>query len=89
MEQIEYGIHFKPAQYILKLLKHACAQEGKNIGLTKFEICHCVFNDLRCTRDNEDVAFTWNRIKENRSLGLTYDQTGDVIRYAGDIVDYI
>lgn len=51
LEQIEHGIRFKPAQYILKLLKHACAQEGKNIGLTKFEICHCVFNDLRCTRD--------------------------------------
>lgn len=89
LEQIEHGVRFKPAQYILKLLKHACAQEGKNIGLTKFEICHCVFNDLRCTRDNEDVALTWNRIKENRRLGLTYDQTGDVIRYAGDIVDYM
>ena len=44
---------------------------------------------MRCTRDNEDVALTWKRIKENRRLGLTYDQTGDVIRYAGDIVDYM
>ncbi len=89
LEQIQYGIHFKPAQYILKLLKYACATEGVNIGLTKFEICHCVFNDLRCTRDNEDVARTWARIKSNRNQGFTYDQTGDVIRYAGDIVDYM
>lgn len=89
LEQIEHGIRFKPAQYILKLLKFACAEEGKNIGLTKFEICHCVFNDLRCTRDNENVSLTWKRIKENRKFELTYDQTGDVIRYAGDIVDYM
>ena len=89
LEQIQYGIRFKPAQYILKLLKHACTSEGVNVGLTKFEICHCVFNDLRCTRDNEDVALTWARIKNNRKQGFTYDQTGDVIRYAGDIVDYM
>ena len=89
LEQIQNGIHFKPAQYILKLLKHACSVEGVNIGLTKFEICHCVFNDLRCTRDNEDVKNTWARIKKNRKDGITYDQTGDVIRYAGDIVDYM
>lgn len=57
--------------------------------MTKFEICHCVFNDLRCTRDNQDVSIVWNRIKENRKKGITYDQTGDVIRYAGDIIDYM
>ena len=50
---------------------------------------HCVFNDLRCTRDNEDVALTWARIRENRKNNVSYDQTGDVIRYAGDIVDYM
>ncbi len=89
LEQIEMGVHFKPAQYILKLMRHANQTEGCNIGLTKFEICHCVFNDLRCTRDNEDVALTWERIKRNRKNDVTYDQTGDVIRYAGDIVDYM
>lgn len=89
LEQIQAGVHFKPAQYILRLLRHACESEGCNIGLTKFEICHCIFNDLRCTRDNEDVAKTWDRIKANRKADVTYDQTGDVIRYAGDIVDYM
>ncbi len=89
LKQIEEGIHFKPAQYILKLLKYASETEKVNIGLTKFEICHCVFNDLRCTRDNDDVAITWARIKENRRNNFSYDQTGDVIRYAGDIVDYM
>ena len=89
LEQINAGIHFKPAQYILRLLRYACEKEGANIGITKFEICHCIFNDLRCTRDIEDVSATWERIRENRKRNLSYDQTGDVIRYAGDIVDYM
>lgn len=89
LKQIQAGIHFKPAQYILKLLRYANQKEKSNIGLTKFEICHCVFNDLRCTRDNQDVALVWERIKENRRLNISYDPTGDVIRYAGDIVDYM
>lgn len=89
LEQIQMGIRFKPAQYILRLLRHACRVEGCNIGLTKFEICHCVFNDLRCTRDNQDVAIVWDRIKANRKAKVTYDQTGDVVRYAGDIIDYM
>lgn len=89
LEQIEAGIHFKPAQYILKVLRYA-NKDGKNTnGLTKFEVCHCIFNDLRVTRDNEGVEKTWERILQNRKNNYEYDQTGDVIRYAGDIVDYM
>jgi hypothetical protein len=89
LEQIERGIHFKPAQYILKLLKYANRQGGNSIGVTKFEVCHCVLNDLRVTRDNEGVEKTWERISKNRKSTVKYDQTGDVIRYAGDIIDYM
>jgi len=89
LEQIEAGVHFKPAQYILQLLRYANRNGGNAIGITKFEVCHCVFNDLRVTRDNEGVAATWGRIAENRRLRLDYDQTGDVVRYAGDIIDYM
>ncbi len=89
LEQIEAGVHFKPAQYILKLLRYANKDGGNSVGLTKFEVCHCIFNDLRVTRDNEGVEKTWERIAENRKNGCNYDQTGDVIRYAGDIIDYM
>lgn len=89
LEQIEEGIHFKPAQYILKLLRYANRDGGNSIGITKCEVCHCVFNDLRVTRDCEGVEKTWDRIFQNRKSGVTYDQTGDVIRYAGDIIDYM
>lgn len=87
--QLEYGVHFKPAQYILKLLRYASQKEKTHIGITKFEACHCIFNDLRCTRDNAPVQETWSRIRENRRNNVEYDQTGDVVRYAGDIIDYM
>ncbi len=89
LEQIEVGVNFKPAQYILKLLRYANRDGGNSIGLTKFEVCHCVFNDLRVTRDHEGVEKTWERILANRNKGMDYDQSGDVIRYAGDIIDYM
>jgi hypothetical protein len=89
LEQIEAGIHFKPAQYILKLLRYVNSKSKNTVGLTKAEACHCIFNDLRVTRDNEGVEETWKRIEENRKKCLEYDQTGDVIRYAGDILDYM
>lgn len=89
LEQIEAGVHFKPAQYILRLLKYANGTSGNAVGITKYEACHCIFNDLRVTRDNEGVEKTWARILENRKYHRDYDMTGDVIRYAGDIIDYM
>ena len=89
LEQIEQGVKFKPAQYILQLLRYANRGGGNSIGITKAEACHCIFNDLRVTRDHEGVENTWKRIADNRKTRMTYDQTGDVVRYAGDILDYM
>lgn len=89
LDQIEQGIKFKPAQYILQLLRYANREGGNSIGITKPEACHCIFNDLRVTRDHEGVENTWKRISDNRKNRMTYDQTGDVVRYAGDILDYM
>lgn len=89
LEQIEAGVHFKPAQYILKLLRAAEELTGKRGYITKEEACYCVFNDLRCTRDNQDVKVTWQRIQRNRDLEIEYVADGDVTRYAGDILDYM
>ena len=88
-ELVSNGVHFKPAQYILNVLKYANNGINSFIGISKAEACHCIFNDLRVTRDNEGAEKTWNRIKNNRDSNLQYDLTGDVIRYAGDIIDYM
>ena len=89
LELIEAGVRFKPAQYILKLMKFASEQSKHKEYLNKAEVCHCLFNDLRVVRDNENVELVWNRISENRSAEIEYDTKGDVIRYAGDIIDYM
>ena len=89
LEQIEKGVKFKPAQYILKMLRYANRDGGNSLGVTKPEVCHCLFNDLRVTRDHEGVEKTWERISNNRNNNIIYDQSGDVVRYAGDILYYM
>lgn len=88
-KQINAGIRFKPAQYILSVLKYAEDSTGSRQYITKAEACHCIFNDLRCTRDNQAPEEVWKRIAENRENKVDYDETGDIIRYAGDILDYM
>ena len=88
-ELIDAGVRFKPAQYILKLLHEADAYLGKPLGISKAEATHCIFNDLRVTRDNRDVREVIDLIIKNRSSRMEYETTGDVIRYAGDILDYM
>lgn len=86
---IEAGVKFKPAKYILSLLDYAEKTENKRIGISKAALTHCVFNDLRVTRDQEKLDVTWERIKRHHENHMEYDTTGDVIRYAGDILDYM
>lgn len=90
LEYIQAGIKFKPASYILAVM-----MEGKRIsnnekfGVSKAEATHCIFNDLRVTRDGRKPAETAQLILENRNNGVVYDQGGDITRYAGDILDYM
>lgn len=86
---IEAGVKFKPGKYILDLLSGGEKITGGHFGITKAELTHCVFNDLRVTRDNRTPEQTASLINENRRKNFTYDWKGDVIRYAGDILDYM
>lgn len=88
-ELIDAGVRFKPAQYILKVLHEADSYLGRPLGISKAEATHCIFNDLRVTRDNRDVRSVINLIIKNRETKANYDTRGDVIRYAGDILDYM
>jgi hypothetical protein len=91
LECIKTGIKFKPTKYLMQVML-----EGKKIvgndakfGITKAEATHCIFNDLRVTRDGRSPQETAGFILENRKNSVEYDQTGDVIRYAGDVLDYM
>ena len=89
LEQIEHKVRFKPAQYILRIFKAAQDRGISHFGLTKAEVCHLIFNDLRVTSGMEDPEDTLRRILFAKSEGYEYDESGDVIRYAGDILDYM
>lgn len=88
-ELIQGNVRFKPAQTILRVFRAGNGNDGNSFCLTKSEVCHCIFNDLRVTRDHEDAHATLRRILDNRRNGLTYVEDGDVVRYAGDILDYM
>lgn len=90
MEYIKAGIKFKPASYILStLMEGRRITNNEKFGITKAEATHCIFNDLRVTRDGRSPAETVGLILENRKSNVEYDQGGDVTRYAGDILDYM
>lgn len=89
LEFLNAKINFKPAQYILRMLYEAEQTYNNRAGIKKAEATHCIFNDLRVTRDNRKTEDTWNLILENRSYNYEYNWAGDIIRYAGDILDYL
>lgn len=88
-ELIDAGIKFKPAHYILKLLYEADLTLVKPLGITKEEATHCIFNDLRVTRDNIGVKEVIDLIISNRQKKIEYEHGSDITRYAGDILDYM
>ena len=89
---IDAGVKFKPAKYIASVLIHGNDRlkgSGKLFSISKAEATHCIFNDLRVTRDHRNPSEVVDLILENRRKKVDYDGTGDVIRYAGDILDYM
>lgn len=64
------------------------AEDGK-FGITKAEATHCIFNDLRVSRDLQSPKDTAQIILNQRKNNTEYNNGGDITRYAGDILDYM
>ena len=90
-EIIDNNIRFKPAQYFLKVLESGEKLTGKRFSINKAEATHFIYNDLRAIRDNanSNVDEVVERILNYRKKNVRLDWSGDVIRYAGDILDYM
>ena len=86
---IQAGIRFHPTQYILEVLLAGREKTKKSFGITKAEATHLIFNDLEVTRDCRCPKKTVDLILSNRSNDFRYDNSGDVVRYAGDVLDYM
>ena len=80
-------IHFHPLLWLSRFFT-SLTIEKDDLYITDVEFCHCVINDLRVTRDHEDVSITIDRIINNRRSRIDYDSSGDIKRYALDILDY-
>lgn len=90
VKMINAGIKFKPANYLIQvLLEGQKLVENGKFGITKAEATHCIFNDLRVTRDLQSPKITAMQIIDQRRKNIEYDNGGDVTRYAGDILDYM
>lgn len=88
-EFIRAGIKFKPVQYILKLLKYGEETSRVDFTITKAEVTHCIFNDLRVTRDRRPTEQVYDLIVSNREGNMDYDWEAQLTRYAKDILDYM
>lgn len=89
-KMIRAGIKFKPANYLIQvLLEGQKLAEGNKFGITKAEATHCIFNDLRVTRDFRSPKDTALFILNQRNNNTEYNNGGDITRYAGDILDYM
>jgi len=86
---IDNNIKFKPAQYFLKVLEAGEKHTGKRFSLNKAEATHFIYNDLRVTRDICNPIEVVERILQYRENDIELDWQGDIIRYAGDILDYM
>ncbi len=86
---IQNNIKFKPAQYFLKVLKSGEEITNKRFGINKAEATQYIYNDLRVTRDKCEATEVVTRIIKSRELNIELDWRGDIIRYAGDILDYM
>ncbi len=90
VNMLNQGIKFKPVQYLLNLFVYGTTlNNGIRFGLLKEEATHLIFNNLNVTRDGINPDALYEKILENRSKHIRYDTSGDVIRYAGDILDYM
>ncbi len=88
-EVINDGIRFKPTQYFLKVLSIGEKYTKNRFYINKAEATHFIYNDLRVTRDSCDPIEVVERILQARENSEEFVWQGDVIRYAGDILDYM
>ena len=86
---IEKNIKFKPVQYFLNVFIEGEKITGSPFYINKAEATHFIYNDLRVTRDNCKPKVVVKRILESRTTATELDWSGDTIRYAGDILDYM
>jgi hypothetical protein len=83
------NVRFKPAQYIIRLLRAGKEITGKSVAVTAKEIAHFVFNDIRVTVNQESPKDCMNRLLDLRKSDVLCSRVNDIIRYARDFMNFM
>lgn len=104
IDHIQNGIQFKPCDFTLRVLTEGSKLLGKPFSITAEELTQCAYYDLRVTAyATKTPLCVAKHIIYNRQNNIEYDHrypefikadgtypsTGDIYRYAGDILDYM
>jgi hypothetical protein len=89
IDYINNRIKFKPGKYILEILAEGEKLTGKRFPINKSELAHVVFNDKRVTNGTLSPKEIAEKLILLRNRETDFDWNGDVVRYAGDILDYM
>jgi hypothetical protein len=89
---IRRGIKFHPASFFIDVLLagQEIKSSGSTFGISPAEATHLILNDLNVTaRNTISPKAVAEIVIANRKNHVEYDRTGDVVRYAKDILDYM
>lgn len=88
-ELVAAGVRFKPAQYIIKLLRAGGEKTGRTFAVTAQEVAQLVFNDKRVTVDQEDPGVRVEEFIRLRDKGILCETDNKVIRYTRDFLNFM
>ena len=89
---IRHGVRFHPASFFIDVLLagQEMKKTGSTFGISPAEATDLILYDLAVTAKHEiSPASIANTVISNRNSKVEYDRTGDRVRYAKDILDYM
>lgn len=89
VEQLQKGIKFKPAQFILTLLKKAVEKYGDNFSISGAEVSNLIFNDLRVTTGKLSAEDVLQSIITNRDQKIRYDGGSNLSQHGREFMGYL
>lgn len=89
IEQIERGIKFKPAQYILKLMVLAVNKYGGDFSVSGSEISNLIFNDLRVTTGKIKPEELLETLIHYRTQKIRYEASSNLSQHGREFLGYL
>ncbi len=89
VEQLQKGVKFKPAQFILTLLKKAVEKYGNTFSISGAEVSNLIFNDLRVTTGKLSADEVLQTLITNRERKIRYDGGSNLSQHGREFMGYL